>query len=329
LLSSLAVICGAVVFTARLAIVFFPISAPAQEVVKGEANLLHRAPIEYPSDALAHGIQGTVVVEAKLNEKGVVTDAHVVSGPDALRRAALKSVLEWHYTGRAQSPVEIAIDFKPPAPSMTPATPARIVTGGLSQANAGAARPFAPVSETGRLKHIQFSGLSAQLREALSGHLPVQEGDEIQADSLQRIRTAVRDVDEHLDVRLSRQMNTDAAWEYSLQIVSTAPMETPASEAGVPRLRIGGNAQSAKQIFTPKPVYPPEAKQKRIQGTVKLNVVIGKEGAVQDVQVASGDPLLAEAAVGAVRQWIYQTTLLNGNPVEVATVVDVNFTLSQ
>jgi TonB family protein len=115
LLSSLAAICGALVVTARLAVFYFPISAPAQEIIRGETNLLHRVPLEYPADAIAKGIQGTVVVAATLNERGVVSDARILSGPEPLRKAALKSVLEWHYTGQAQSPVEVAIDFKLPA----------------------------------------------------------------------------------------------------------------------------------------------------------------------------------------------------------------------
>ena len=91
LLSLLAAICGALVITARFATLYFPISAPAQEVVKGGDHLLHRGPIEYPADAIEKGIQGTVVVEATLDNKGVVTDARVISGPDPLRKAALKS----------------------------------------------------------------------------------------------------------------------------------------------------------------------------------------------------------------------------------------------
>src|SRR6185436_878142 len=114
LLSSLTAVCGTLLVTARIAVLCFPINAPAQEIVKGEANLLHRTPVEYPTDAIAKGIQGTVIVQATLNERGVVTDARVVSGPEALRRAALKSVLEWHYSGQAISPVEVAIDFKLP-----------------------------------------------------------------------------------------------------------------------------------------------------------------------------------------------------------------------
>jgi protein TonB len=61
----------------------------------------------------------------------------------------------------------------------------------------------------------------------------------------------------------------------------------------------------------------------------RFNVIIGKDGTVQDIQAVSGEPLLVEAAIDVVRQWVYKPTWLNGNPVEVSTVVDVNFTLSQ
>src|SRR5260370_17648570 len=95
------------------------------------------------------------------------------------------------------------------------------------------------------------------------------------------------------------------------------------------RSRIGGNRQATQILSTPKPAYPPEAKQARIQGVVKLSVIIGKDGTVQDIKAMSGQPILVPASLEAVRQWIYKPTLLNGQPVEVETVVDVNFTLSQ
>jgi periplasmic protein TonB len=71
------------------------------------------------------------------------------------------------------------------------------------------------------------------------------------------------------------------------------------------------------------------AKQARIQGTVRFNAVIGRDGTIQNLTLASGHPLLVPAATEAVRQWVYQPTLLNGEPVEVVTQIDVNFTLSQ
>jgi protein TonB len=61
---------------------------------------------------------------------------------------------------------------------------------------------------------------------------------------------------------------------------------------------------------------------------VKLFAVIGREGAIENLAVISGDPTLATAAMDAVKQWVYQPTLLNGNPVEVETEIDVNFTLA-
>jgi protein TonB len=95
------------------------------------------------------------------------------------------------------------------------------------------------------------------------------------------------------------------------------------------RIRVGGNVQQAKLIRQPRPIYPPLAKQARISGVVRLNAIIGKDGTIQNLTVASGHPLLVPAAMEAVKQWVYQPTLLNGEPVEVVTQIDVNFTLSQ
>jgi protein TonB len=95
------------------------------------------------------------------------------------------------------------------------------------------------------------------------------------------------------------------------------------------RIRVGGNVQQALLIKQPRPIYPPLAKQARIQGVVRLNAIIGKDGTIQNLTVATGHPLLVPAALEAVKQWVYKPTLLNGEPVEVVTQIDVNFTLSQ
>lgn len=302
LLSSLAAACGALVLTARFAVLLFPISAPAQEVLKGDAHLLHRTPVIYPPEAREQGVQGTVVVQATLNDRGVVTDARVVSGPEPLRKAALRSVLDWHYAPGSASPMEVAIDFKP-----APDGPAAVAV--------------APAIEPGTLKEIRYSGLTAPVREAVASSLPVHEGDAYSADALARIREVARRVDEHLTVTHQRLNAGQSPAEYSLRIsyAPTAPQ----------RIRVGGNVQSAQLITKVMPKYPPDAKLARIQGKVRLNVVINKDGTVQDVQIADGDPALTETAVEAVRQWVYKPTLLNGQPVEVQTVVDVNFTLLQ
>ncbi len=104
------------------------------------------------------------------------------------------------------------------------------------------------------------------------------------------------------------------------------PAEKP-KPATPQRIRVGGNVAEAKIVNRVQPVYPPLAKQARVSGTVRLNAVISRDGSIQDLQVVSGHPLLVQAALQAVRQWRYSPTLLNGEPVEVVTVIDVNFTL--
>lgn len=114
-------------------------------------------------------------------------------------------------------------------------------------------------------------------------------------------------------------------------VPQAAPPPPPVVAAPKPvapqRIRVGGNVQQAKLLNQPKPVYPPLAKQARIQGTVRFNAIIGRDGAIANLQVVSGHPLLVPSALEAVRQWKYQPTLLNGEPVEVVTQIDVNFTL--
>jgi len=77
-----------------------------------------------------------------------------------------------------------------------------------------------------------------------------------------------------------------------------------------------------------KPQYPPLARQARVQGTVVLQAVIGKDGTVQNLQVLSGHPMLTRGAMDAVKQWRYEPCYLNGEPVEVDRQININFTLS-
>jgi len=95
------------------------------------------------------------------------------------------------------------------------------------------------------------------------------------------------------------------------------------------RVMVVGNVQAARLVNKVQPLYPPLARQTRISGTVKLHAIIGKDGSVQQLQMVSGHPLLVQAALDAVRQWRYQPTLLNGEPVEVDTEIDVIFSLAQ
>lgn len=117
----------------------------------------------------------------------------------------------------------------------------------------------------------------------------------------------------------------------SVPSVAPQPPPPPARErAGMPtQIRVGGNVQAAKLLNSPQPVYPPLARQARIQGVVRFNATVSREGKISRADVISGHPLLIEAARQAVIEYVYQPTLLNGQPVEVLTTVDLNFTLSE
>lgn len=93
-------------------------------------------------------------------------------------------------------------------------------------------------------------------------------------------------------------------------------------------IRVGGNVQAARIINRVQPEYPERARRNGITGTVRLHVIVGKDGAIKQLEVVSGHPLLQQAALDAVRQWRYQPTLLNGEPVEVDTTIDIIFSLN-
>jgi protein TonB len=111
----------------------------------------------------------------------------------------------------------------------------------------------------------------------------------------------------------------------------TAPVPPPVVHAApkMQMVRVGGDVIAARALYQPPPVYPPLARMAHIQGVVVLQAIIGTNGAIQGLKVLSGPPLLAPAAIDAVKTWRYQPTLLNTEPVEVLTEIDVNFRLGE
>lgn len=94
------------------------------------------------------------------------------------------------------------------------------------------------------------------------------------------------------------------------------------------KVRISSGVAAGNLTYNVRPQYPPLARQAYIQGIVVLLAVIGKDGSVRDLHVKSGSPLLVQAAMDAVKQWRYKPYLLNGEPVEVDTQININFTMS-
>ena len=124
LILCLAVSAGALFLVARAATSIFPLRAQAQQlssapiqVVQGGENLLHRAALVYPRRAIERRVEGDVMLEVSVDEQGQVSDAHVLSGPEELRRACLQSVLEWRYQPSKSAPAstQVMIHFQLPA----------------------------------------------------------------------------------------------------------------------------------------------------------------------------------------------------------------------
>jgi protein TonB len=110
-------------------------------------------------------------------------------------------------------------------------------------------------------------------------------------------------------------------------IISSTPVAVP-KVAAPQRVRVSSGVSQGLRVKFQQPSYPALARQARIQGTVVLRAVIGKDGSIENLTLVSGHPMLAPAAIEAVKQWKYRPYLLNGEPVEVDTEVLVNFTLS-
>lgn len=115
------------------------------------------------------------------------------------------------------------------------------------------------------------------------------------------------------------------------QSLSNATPQTSgaASQGQMPaRVRVSQAVTQSMAISKVPPIYPPDARAARIQGSVVIAAIIGKDGNVQSERLISGHPMLAPAALDAVKQWKYRPYLLNGQPVEVDTQMTVNFTLT-
>jgi protein TonB len=105
-------------------------------------------------------------------------------------------------------------------------------------------------------------------------------------------------------------------------IFAQAPAQAPN------RIRVGGQVMRAQLIHQVSPTYPRKAKTAGIEGTVRLDVLIGKDGRVLNMKLLSGHPVLAKAAMKAVSKWRYKPLLLKGVPAEAMTEIEINFKLA-
>ncbi len=181
----------------------------------------------------------------------------------------------------------------------------------------------------------QFSALIERGMEYLQKALEIDPNyDDAMAylNLLIRERADLRDTREQYrrDVELADQWVQKALDAKRAKAPAEASSQTNRESADQsPRIRVDAQAQERKLIRRVDPVYPPLAREARIQGTVRFTVIIGADGLIRNVQLISGHPLLVESARAAVSQWVYRPTLLNGAPAEVIAPVEVTFALGK
>lgn len=181
--------------------------------------------------------------------------------------------------------------------------------------------------------HLQYLDSDVALREALL------------REQTQRIAERMREVRAEMAARMAGLQPPPAPPDFA-PVAPPAPALVPASdqknasEAGAwsafwmeleEKIRGGIGADPAelekRALFTPPPVYPPLAKKNGIQGTVRLSIRVDKKGRTEVLKILEGEPILAEAAIAAVKQWRYQPPSLNGTPVSMISEVSFNFVL--
>ena len=181
------------------------------------------------------------------------------------------------------------------------------------------AKGIKEITQSGAAGEYEFRALPLgrySIEVRMAGFRPFQQALELQANETRKLDVAleVGEVAETVNV-----------------VAKAPPAAPPDTRSGPPsRIRVGGNVQATKLVHRVNPVYPERAQAQGIQGTVLLEAVILKDGTLGALRVLNklADPDLVDAASEAVKNWRYEPTLLNGQPIEVVTTITVNFRLA-
>jgi TonB family protein len=328
------------------------------DVIAPEA--VQRSEPEYSEEARLAGLEGTVLLTGVITENGLAREMRVTRSLGlGLDERAFDAVKEWRfspgsYQGRPVPVLmSVAVDFRLPAGQSrwhlvraTFQTPegafrpafrrAKYPTGaGVGIRSIEQARVVAAV---GRLATVTVS--FEVDKHGVHGHFQVRKasaalwGDEaIALLSDWRFLPGTKDgVPISVPCTLGfvwgqRKLTAEAQSRFST--VTVAPEFSPTPEDFFPpeAVVVGRGRQASGLMTKVTPEYPLLAQQARIQGPVLFAALVGTDGHVKKLHVINGNPLLVPTAIGAVKKWVYRPTIVSGKPVEVATEIEVNFTL--
>jgi TonB family protein len=340
---------------------------PSQTPIEVSSNSVQslnvkKVPPVYPPLARQARIQGTVVLNVIITKTGDIGAVRLVSGHPLLASSAIEAVKQWKYQPYLSNgePVEVTTNLQinfslagnPPSGVVgdTPGVPTDVIgkgAGGLPRISEAVMRGLRtqkidPVYPSTALQagiqgfvllnvRIDKDGNVAEVT-LVGGHpLLVQAAiDAVKQWKYQPFLLNGAPADVETTVRLRFDLSGGGSViEPEVAMTELAPIiyADPSGPAVPKRVRISQGVAAALVADKVQPEYPPDAREQHIQGNVLLQVIIGKEGNVENIQLISGHPLLAPAAIDAVKQWTYRPYLLNGEPVEVQTQVLVSFTL--
>jgi protein TonB len=299
----------------------------------GSLRLLHGRAASYPEGARTASIEGAVVVEAALDAKGHVMDAHVVSGPNELRAAALQSILDDHFAGdgKASRQVRVSVIF-------TLQTIASVPRG---------TAPSAPDQGTPpTIVAVDCPVLPADLCRDVRQRLSSTIGSPLTSEKRGEILQSITDLDDDLRMATPKASNGvqlliwlpsssdippgivgGLAAGFQLDAPASPPPPPPPPTPPPAAIRVSGNVKPPRQLQKVNPVYPEIARSAKVQGVVIVEATIGTDGRVTNARVMRSIPLLDQAALDAVRQWVYEPTIVNGAAVPVIMAVTVSFSV--
>jgi Gram-negative bacterial TonB protein C-terminal len=320
-----------------------PQDAPGVTIDTGGIPLTHRPAVRYPAEALARGVEGTLVLDITPDWQGRTSGIEWISGPNALRGIDFST---WHF------------------PSDAGAEPRRVkIVFNLAEARRHAAAgtsfgsPFGvpntslffwrlpnplngccngPAKETRRrLRTLDIMGVSQHMRDKLMKSAPVQEGDEIGTEQMGQMVNWSSNLDSDLRVWMLQ-----AGDEYAVTILPTGFLLgvreqaskqelanqcvlPAAAHTSAPRIRAPGAVPVPKLISRVEPVSARGGQAKTVRGSVRLHVIIDKQGGVLYASAVSGNPALYRSAEEAVKHWKYSPTVVNGRAAQVITEVEL------
>lgn len=330
-----------------------------------QALLIRKVAPVYPPLARQARIQGTVVLRIVINKAGEVRDVQLVSGHPMLAPAAIEAVKQWMYQPYMKDGEAIDVSSNVQVSFKMPDEP---TSGGTIAAQGGVITGVVASSTGGGIRASEAEMRAQRIQQTDPIYPPMAIRQKVQGTVVLDAQISATGAVENLMLISGHPMLTAAAieavkqWRYRPYVINGNPVAvtsmvrlqfilTDNDTAGVVReptplqamkpneaspgtrlpLRVRVSAGVSQGLLVSKvnPVYPEEARREHVQGIVVLQATIDREGNVTDLDLINGDPLLAPAAIEAVKQWKYRPYLLNGEAVEVHTQVQVNFVLAQ